>query len=103
MKIFRTFLLCLTLGVLGVSSLTHAEDTDIYSDNASTSGVPNVLLIMDNGANFVANGDKCTYVDGTAPSLNGTTGGVEQCALYNVISGLPAGTVNIGLMVYNDT
>lgn len=103
MKFFRIFLLSLMLGLLGVSSFTYAEDIDIYSDNAATSGVPNVLLLLDNAANFSANAGTCTYVDGTAPSLNGTAGGIEQCALYNVIASLPAGTVNIGMMVYNAT
>lgn len=103
MKTFRFFLLCLLMSLLGVSSFTQAEDIDIYSDNPVTSAVPNVLLVLDNAANFSANAGTCTYVDGTAPSLNGTAGGIEQCALYNVISGLPAGAVNLGLMVYNAT
>lgn len=102
MKTFRLFLLCLMIGLLGLSSFTHAEDIDIYSDNAASAGVPNVLFVLDNAANFSASADNCTYVDGTAPSLNGTAGGIEQCALYNVIKGLPEGAVNIGLMVYND-
>lgn len=103
MKTFRLFLLGLLLSLLGLSSLTHAEDIDIYSDNANTSGAPNVLLVLDNAANFSASAGTCTYVDGTAPSLNGTAGGIEQCALYNVISSLPDGAVNLGLMVYNAT
>jgi len=102
MKTIRLFLLCLMIGLLGMSSFTHAEDIDIYSDNAASSGVPNVLFVLDNAANFSASAGSCTYVDGTAPSLNGTAGGIEQCALYNVIKGLPEGAVNIGLMVYND-
>ena len=28
-------------------------------------------------------------------------GGIEQCALYNVINGLPNDAVNIAVMVYN--
>lgn len=81
----------------------RAEDIDIYSDNPGTTAVPNVLLVLDNAANFSASAPNCTYVDGTAPSLNGTSGGIEQCALYNVVSGLPDGAVNIGLMVFNGT
>ena len=103
MKTFRILLLCLTLGM---SLFTQAEDIDIYSDNAGTTGAPNVLLVLDNAANFSANAGTCSYVNdgtagGTVPSLNGTAGGIEQCAIYNVISSLPAGAVNIGLMVYN--
>ena len=102
MQFFR-ILVCLTLGLTGLFSMTHAEDIDLYSANATNTGVPNVLLVLDNAANFSATADGCTYVDGTAPSLNGTAGGIEQCAIYNVISGLPAGAVNLGLMVYNAT
>lgn len=98
MKTFRILLLCL---MLGISLFTQAEDIDIYSDNAGTTGAPNVLLVLDNAANFEASAGNCTYVDGTAPSLNGKAGGIEQCAIYNVISSLPEGAVNIGLMVYN--
>ncbi len=102
MKTFRILLLGLMMSLLGIASSIHAEDIDIYSDNAASAGVPNVLFVLDNAANFSASAGNCTYVDGTAPTLNGTAGGIEQCALYNVISGLPEGSVNIGLMVYND-
>lgn len=102
MKTLQTFLLVLVLGLLGAPSFIHAEDTDIYSDNAATTSPPNVLFVLDNAANFEAAAGNCTYTDGTAPSLNGSAGGVEQCALYNVISSLPEGSVNIGLMVYNN-
>ncbi|MDP2441041.1 hypothetical protein [Rhodoferax sp.] len=47
MKIFRTFLVCLTFGLLGFVSISQADDIDIYSDNAGNSGVPNVLFVMD--------------------------------------------------------
>ncbi|MCX7258348.1 MAG: PilC/PilY family type IV pilus protein [Polaromonas sp.] len=91
------------LGLAGMSSSLHAEDVDIYSDSGSSSGVPNVLLVLDNAANFSSSAGSCTYLDGTSPSLNGTAGGIEQCAIYNVISSLPAGAVNLGLMAYNAT
>lgn len=91
---------------LAFFSGAHAEDIDIYSANAATSGIPNVLFVLDNAANFEASAASCTYVDGTSPSLNGTAGGIEQCALYNVVSSLPvnangSGVLNIGLMAYN--
>ena len=107
MKTFRILLLGLMMSLLGIASSIHAEDIDIYSDNAASAGVPNVLFVLDNAANFSASAPSCSYVNdgtagGTVPSLNGTAGGIEQCALYNVIKGLPEGSVNIGLMVYND-
>jgi len=88
--------------VLPVSS----EDIDLYSATPSNSGRPNILFVLDNAANFEAAAATCTYSDGTAPSLNGKAGGIEQCALYNVVSGLPvnadgSGVLNIGLMAYN--
>ncbi len=101
MKKLQLFVICLITCLFGASFLVHAEDIDVYADNSSETGVPNVLLILDNAANFSASAASCTYSDGTAPSLNGTAGGIEQCAIYNVISSLPAGTVNVGLMVYN--
>lgn len=91
----------LLLCLLGLFSSAHAEDIDIYSDKPRTGDVPNVLLVLDNAANFSSSAGNCTYVDGTAPSLNGTAGGIEQCAIYNVVSGLPAGAINLGLMVFN--
>lgn len=102
MKFLRSLLLCLSVILLCCSSVAHAEDIDVFSDNSANSGVPNVLFVLDNAANFSASAANCTYDDGTSPSLNGTAGGIEQCALYNLIKGLPDGTVNIGLMVYND-
>ncbi|MDO8456408.1 MAG: PilC/PilY family type IV pilus protein [Burkholderiaceae bacterium] len=106
MKTSRIFRLCLMVSALAASLLTQAADIDIYSDNSGTAGVPNVLLVLDNGANFSSAAANCTYVNdgtagGTTPSLNGTAGGIEQCAIYNVVSSLPAGSVNLGLMLYN--
>lgn len=103
MKNIRQFLLCLSLGVLGIATSAVADDIDVYSDGAGTLGVPNVLFVMDNGANFSADAATCTYASGInlIPSLNGTAAGVQQCALVNAIEALPDNTVNIGLMTYN--
>ncbi len=104
MKSFRLLMLCMTVSLLGLSSMARADDIDVYSDNAGSTGVPNVLLVLDNSANFSAAADTCEYADTppTVPSLNGTAGGIEQCAIYNVIKNLPARSVNIGLMTYNE-
>jgi Tfp pilus tip-associated adhesin PilY1 len=97
----RLVVIALWTALLGGFMPAHAEDVDIYSNNAS-SGVPNVLLLMDTAANFSASAATCTYTGGGSPSLNGTAGGIEQCALVNAIAALPDdGTINIGLMVYN--
>lgn len=84
----------------------QAEDIDLFASPPS-GGASNVLFIIDNAANFSASATHgCTYVGGGTPSLGNTTGGMEQCALYNAISSLkvsPDGSalMNIGLMAYN--
>lgn len=104
MKMVRFISLVLAVsGLLAMGSL-RAEDIDIYVANSGTTGVPNVLFVYDNAASFdAATTNTCTYVDtSTAPSLGNTAGGVQQCALYNVIYGLKPDSVNIGLMIYNE-
>lgn len=68
--------------MLGMGSAL-AEDIDIYSQNTSiTPGAPNVLLVIDNSANW-----NTRYVD-------------EKAALANIISALKT-QFNLGLMFYN--
>jgi len=103
-KLQRLALLLVTV-LMGYSASLRAEDIDIYVDNAGTGGVPNVLLVMDNGANFSANAKiGCSFYTGTTevPSLGNSTGaGIEQCALVDAINSLPDGSVNIGILVTN--
>ena len=51
MKKMQGFLLVLALLMMGFSSNLRAEDTDIYVDNSTNDGVPNILFVMENGAN----------------------------------------------------
>lgn len=97
--------LCVTL--MSISAVSKAEDIDIYSGLGGAAGMPNVLIVFDNAANFSSNaaGSTC-IIDGVATALSGTVGGIEQCAFYNVISALPTDSsgnalINIGMMVYN--
>src|SRR4051812_2717207 len=103
MKRMQVLLAVLALLLLGFSAATRAEDTDIYVDNSTNSGVPNVLFVMYNGANMDASaGSSCTYSDGTAPSTGSSkTSGLLQCALVNAISSIKDGSVNIGIVVNN--
>lgn len=87
-----------------------AEDIDLFVGLAptETANLPNVLFLLDNAANFSASATHgCKYKDdGAAPSLGNTTGGMEQCALYNAIHDLEVnkdGTpkMKIGLMAFN--
>ncbi|HUR90363.1 MAG TPA: hypothetical protein VMZ74_14855, partial [Ramlibacter sp.] len=107
MKKIQALFLALSFLLMGYSASLHAEDIDIYVSNGSNIGTPNVLFIIDNGADFSASASiGCsTYSDGTgqAPSA-GTdkTAGVLQCGLVNAISTLPnVGAVNIGFLFSN--
>jgi type IV pilus assembly protein PilY1 len=104
MKKMQFLVLILAVLLMGHSASLRAEDVDIYVDNAATNGVPNVLFVMDTGANFSsAAAIPCTaYASGGAPSMGNTAGGVEQCALVDAISALPNGSVNIGILVNNN-
>ncbi|MFC6518396.1 hypothetical protein ACFQAT_00190 [Undibacterium arcticum] len=98
----RSILLSTLFALLTIPLFSQAEDTDIYGGTGS-GGVPNVLMVMDTGANFSSSAAvPCTaYAAGGAPSLGNTGGGVEQCALVDAINSLPVGTVNVGIMVNN--
>lgn len=100
----RSVFAALAVATLVFSLPLQAEDTDIYVANSGTNGTPNVLFIYDNAASFDASvTNTCTYSDtNTAPSLGNSAGGVQQCTLYNVIYGLQANSVRIGLMIYNE-
>jgi len=84
----------------------HAEDIDLFSGvGTNSSGLaPNLLMIIDNAASFSASASEACVIDGVATALSGTVGGVEQCALYKVISDLTVtdtASFNVGIMVYN--
>jgi type IV pilus assembly protein PilY1 len=96
----------LAIGLLVAAGASQAEDIDLFHKIDLPGAKPNVLLVLDNAANFSADAGNCKYVDGTSPTLDGTAGGIEQCALYNVIDALPVDddgnlNVNIGFMAYN--
>lgn len=107
MRVLKSLLVACVASLLCTS--VPAEDIDIYSGLSSSTGTPNVLFVLDNAANFSSSAASCTFSDGTSPAnINGTAGGIEACALYNVIDALPVnddGTavINIGLMGYNAT
>ena len=91
-------------------------DIDLFAGAAPVGAdAPHVLFVIDTGASFSASNNSffcnisstgvvrtdATYSDATA--LNKTNGGVQQCALYTVISTLAISTttVNIGVMFFN--
>lgn len=86
----------------------QAEDIDIYANPATSGSAPNMLVVIDNSANFSASAtNSCKYADdNTSPGLGGSAAGIEQCAIYNAIYALPTpggrGVVNIGFMGFNE-
>lgn len=102
------------ISVLGLTASGHGfaqytSDIDIYS-NAGTGSRSNVLFMLDSSANWNASlKHTCVYVDTKAePSKGQTKGGMEQCALYNLIYSLQpnadgSAPFNIGFMAFNET
>ena len=108
MKSVRFILVSLLTTLLLNPFPGHAEDIDLYSGLSGAVGLPNVLIVLDTAANADANGGTatCSYIDGGTPSMAPKLLGLEQCAIYNVIYGLPTTTsgaaqINMGMMFYN--
>src|SRR6476661_11193225 len=89
-NILRSGLLALALVLFGAGSAL-AEDIDIYSQNTSVQpGVPNVLIILDNTANW-------------SQSFAGSTKfAAEKTALAQVVNALTT-QFNLGVMMYTET
>ncbi len=99
----RYFISLLATAFLAVHWPAAAEDIDLFlGAGGDSDDKPNVLLVIDTAANFSANaaGSSC-IIKGKATALSGTTGGIEQCALYKVIGELEDDSVNVGVMTNN--
>lgn len=105
-QIFKIFLLA-SLCFMQASS--RSEDIDLFAGVTASGTAPNLLLVIDNAANFGSNASPasagtCT-IGGATNSLVGTVGGIEQCALHAVINSMAvsdtAASLNIGVMVFN--
>jgi len=92
------------LGVVlaGANIQAMAEDIDLFVENPA-GDPPNVLLVLDNGANFSSSADFSTCPDEAdwPTAMQNTVGGIEQCALYKVVDSLKVGAVKLGVMVFN--
>lgn len=90
--------------LMAVGTLAMAEDIDLFVDNPA-GDPPNVLVVLDNGANFSSSTTftECPGETGWPANMLNTVGGIEQCALYKVISSLNVGSVKLGVMVFNAT
>ena len=95
-----------------------AEDIDIYVGGNATSDLPNVLILLDSSSNWstgLPNAANCYYNNNgvpispaTGPVEQGTKLGIEQCALYNLVDGLPVPSTggaffNIAIMLMNES
>ena len=106
---------------LALGASAQAEDTDIFAGVSSSSDRPNVLLILDSSSNWstsIAGAPNCYYRNNgvqitpvVGPAAQGSKLGVEQCALYNLIDGLPVASLggpsgdalfNVALMLMNE-
>jgi type IV pilus assembly protein PilY1 len=118
MNTMRLTLTGLLTALLALAVSARAADIDIYGGLSTATGVPNVLAVMDNAADFssssnVPSNATCQVTDPSSGklvnnSLAGTVGGIEQCAFYQVLQQLPTNSdgsarINIGFMVYNST
>lgn len=90
----------LAIGLLTAVGSVQAEDIDLFFKVDLTGAKTNVVFVLDNAAAFSSSAGSCKYADGTAPSLDGTSGGIEQCALYNVINALPPARDSNGNIIY---
>ena len=91
MKTIKARLALLTCMLATAASAAFAEDIDIYSQNTSISpGAPNVLLVMDNTANW------------SQSFASDTKFKAEKAALKLVISALKT-QFNLGLMMFTET
>jgi Tfp pilus tip-associated adhesin PilY1 len=96
------------IAALLLPGASFASDVDIYSGIGGSAGNPNVLIVMDNAANFDASTTAAPcLINGVTNTMAksataNSAGGIEQCALYSVISALP-NNINIGFMIYNAT
>lgn len=90
-----------------------ADDIDLYAGTPAEGDRPNVLIVLDNSANWSsAIRADCTLVDEPTyrPTIQeaGTKMAIEKCALYNLFHSLPtrpdgSALFNVGLMLFNES
>jgi type IV pilus assembly protein PilY1 len=95
---FRALNTLLLLATCAGPAAAQPSDIDIYSGVSASSDRPNVMLVLDSSANWAASisgAANCFYKDGGVTTTSGPTAdqgtklGIEKCALYNVVDGLP--------------
>jgi len=107
--------------LVALVDVAHGEDIDIYAAASANTDIPNVLLILDNSANWSSSISvpNCYYNENGVATTNGPKAtnpnkeqgskmAIEKCALYNVIDALPtastgAALFNVGIMLFNES
>ena len=93
MKTFNKILLAMTMCPILILSIAQqsswAADIDIYGSPTNSTTNPNILIVIDNSANWAANNQQWAV---------GKQGEAELAALRQITSEL-SGDVNIGLML----
>lgn len=98
-KLYRIFILASSLA-LAQPSL--AEDIDLFQGvNPDSLGITDILLVMDNAANFSSSSVDCPPEFAVLGSfITGTVAGIQQCALSTVIDALPNDRIRLGIMMF---
>lgn len=105
---------CGALALVAAAGSARAEDIDIYSANVGGTDRPNVLIVLDNSANWQSTlVHNCKYKESgvltaDGPAETSAKVGLEKCALHNVIDALPTGPTgealyNVGLMMFSSS
>ncbi len=93
--LFRRLCLLLSCALLGALSFpAAAEDIEIFGVNESgTLGNPNVLIVLDNSANWSRQSQR--WPGGVVQGQS------EVLAIRKVLSSLPLGSINVGFLEYS--
>ncbi|MEO8164527.1 MAG: hypothetical protein ABI619_03945, partial [Betaproteobacteria bacterium] len=100
MKSWKRLLFIAIAGTLCLSQVARADDTEIFTAPpplTGGAGNPNVLVIIDNSANWDANNQH--WSDNCPGQISSKQGDAELCALKQIAGTLPA-SVNVGLMLF---
>ena len=100
MKSLRLLIAVAIAGALSLIQVARADDTELFTAPpplTGSAGNPNVLIIIDNSANWDANSQ--LWTDNCPGQTSSKQGDAELCALSQVVGSLPA-TVNVGIMFF---
>ncbi|MBC8118776.1 MAG: hypothetical protein H7X75_04265 [Burkholderiaceae bacterium] len=115
MRPSRLLLRMTTAFVFGLAAAapSHAEDIDIYSLPNTEGFRPNVLIMLDNSANWSASISTpiCNAVGAAVRTSNpnkeeGTKMGAQKCALYKLLASMSVADLsqfNFALMLFNES